>query len=636
VLNKRNFFARPISIILSLIIVLAGCFVGNGVQTAGGDVKISDVRFVGDNGNMLSALMYLPANLDPTKPHPAVLTMHGYINSREVQDAFNIEFARRGYVVMSMDMEGHGYSEQSPYDPTIRGALAGLSYLRNLAFVDKDKIALEGHSMGGWSILAAAGAKPEWVHTVIQEGSSPETFGTPKVLQDTPFNYAIVFSKYDEFAPLMWAVAEAPQIVDTAKLKAAFGTSESVVPGKLYGSFANKSARMLYIPPVIHPADHWSKVAVGNAVDFLNQAMPAPNPIDSSDQIWRWKEYGTLTALVGAIMFLIALAGNLLQANYFRTLVTPIPESKGVKGLGWWVGALIATAIPAVTFFKFQEWGSKWFPVTSFWPQSLTSGFVVWVAFNAIIALVLLALWHFLLNKKTGAAAHHYGISHSSDGFGLSVHSVGKSLLLAAICVGSVYVLTVLASVIFHLDFRIWVLALKVMSWSQFVMMLAYIMPFLLFFVANGAVLHGQFRLRASQTESKTAWKWFAANFFINAFGLIVLILIQYIPMFVSGHLYWPTQALLGIVAFQFVPVNLVASLISTFFYRKTGTIYAGAFANALWVTWYIVAGQATQYAGQGGSNGTPIAIVVILALLAAGILIIRRSGTSSVKTEAA
>jgi hypothetical protein len=174
-----------------------------------------------------------------------------------------------------------------------------------------------------------------------------------------------------------------------------------------------------------------------------------------------------------------------------------------------------------------------------------------------------------------------------------------------------------------------------VMSWSQFVMMLAYILPFLLFFVANGVVLHGQFRLRASHMESKTAWKWFAANFSINALGLIVLILIQYIPLFASGQLYWPTQSLLGIVAFQFVPVNLVVSLISTFFYRKTGTIYAGAFTNALWVTWYIVAGQATQYAGQGGSNGTPITIVIILGLLAAGILFIRRGSTSTAKSEA-
>ncbi|MGO4274485.1 alpha/beta hydrolase family protein, partial [Paenibacillus sp. TAF58] len=163
---NRGFFARPISIMLSLLLILISCIVGSSVQTDGGSVKITDVRFVGDNGNMLSALLYKPAKLDPKKPLPAVLTMHGYINSREVQDAFNIEFARRGYVVLSMDMEGHGYSEQSPLDPTQRGSLAALSYLRNLAFVDKTKIALEGHSMGGWSLLAAAGAKPEWVHTV--------------------------------------------------------------------------------------------------------------------------------------------------------------------------------------------------------------------------------------------------------------------------------------------------------------------------------------------------------------------------------------------------------------------------------------------------------------------------------------
>jgi hypothetical protein len=40
----------------------------------------------------------------------------------------------------------------------------------------------------------------------------------------------------------------------------------------------------------------------------------------------------------------------------------------------------------------------------------------------------------------------------------------------------------------------------------------------------------------------------------------------------------------------------VVVSIFSTWFYEKTGRVYAGAFVNALFVTWYIVAGQATQF----------------------------------------
>jgi hypothetical protein len=36
--------------------------------------------------------------------------------------------------------------------------------------------------------------------------------------------------------------------------------------------------------------------------------------------------------------------------------------------------------------------------------------------------------------------------------------------------------------------------------------------------------------------------------------------------------------------------------LISTWFFERTGRVWAGAFVNGFFVTWYIVAGQAVQF----------------------------------------
>ncbi|MFZ3590264.1 alpha/beta hydrolase family protein [Bacillus sp. DJP31] len=256
IIVKKNFFSSKLAVILSLIIVLVSSLVAHSVQTNFGSVTVKDVRFVGNNGNLLSAKLFTPTGMNPQEKQPAILTMHGYINTREVQDSFNIEFARRGYVVLAMDMQGHGYSEQEPVEVTSRGAIAGLTYLRGLGFVDQEKIAVEGHSMGGWSTLAAATTNPEWIHTVIQVGSSTETYGAGEVTADTEFNYAIVFGKYDEFAKLMWEVPQAKQIADTDKIKKVFGTEESVTPKQLYGSFEDQSARTLYIPNETHPSNH--------------------------------------------------------------------------------------------------------------------------------------------------------------------------------------------------------------------------------------------------------------------------------------------------------------------------------------------------------------------------------------------
>ena len=53
---------------------------------------------------------------------------------------------------------------------------------------------------------------------------------------------------------------------------------------------------------------------------------------------------------------------------------------------------------------------------------------------------------------------------------------------------------------------------------------------------------------------------------------------------------------MLTIVAFQLVPLMAIIACISTYFYHKTGKIYTGAFINALFITWYIVAGQAIHF----------------------------------------
>jgi cephalosporin-C deacetylase-like acetyl esterase len=75
-----------------LIVILAGGLLAHLTQTSG-DIRIQDVRFKGAKGNTMSAPLYIP----PQAPAPGVLAVHGYINSRQTQDGFAIEFARRGY-----------------------------------------------------------------------------------------------------------------------------------------------------------------------------------------------------------------------------------------------------------------------------------------------------------------------------------------------------------------------------------------------------------------------------------------------------------------------------------------------------------------------------------------------------------
>ena len=126
------------------LLVVVGVALASLIQTDFGQVSARDVRFVGAAGNLMSGLLYTPQGATAEQPAPAVLAVHGYINTRETQSSFSIELARRGYVVLALDQSGHGYSDGPAFGYGFGGP-DGLSYLRSLAFVDPLRVGLEGH-----------------------------------------------------------------------------------------------------------------------------------------------------------------------------------------------------------------------------------------------------------------------------------------------------------------------------------------------------------------------------------------------------------------------------------------------------------------------------------------------------------
>ena len=78
--------------------------------------------------------------------------------------------------------------------------------------------------------------------------------------------------------------------------------------------------------------------------------------------------------------------------------------------------------------------------------------------------------------------------------------------------------------------------------------------------------------------------------------GFALLLVLQYGNLFINGQLLTPTEPLNTILMIQFVPILLTVSLVSTFAYRRTGKYLPGALINALFLAWYLTAGQATQY----------------------------------------
>jgi pimeloyl-ACP methyl ester carboxylesterase/uncharacterized membrane protein len=554
------------------LIIAIGVLTAHLVQTSGG-VSVKEVRYSTDDGRTISALLYTPKMATATSPAPGILAVHGYINSREVQSGFAIEFARRGYVVLTPDQTGHGYSD-APAFANGFGGPASLAYLRSLEIVDLDNIGLEGHSMGGWAVLAAAAALPEGYRSMVLEGSST---GAPFAMDGTPDwprNTAVVFSKFDEFSSFMWGVDRASDITESPKLRALFNSVDQIKECKIYGDTAAGTARALYQPAVTHPGDHISPVAIGHAIDWFAETLDGGMRLPSDSQIWVWKEAGTLTALVGFIVLLMGTFQILLETPYFSRLKTKTPSGAFERRTpGWWTTAAISMILPVSTFYLFFKWAEALLPASALLPQTITTQIVFWAVLNGCIAALI-------------------GLT-SRPNVETRKHDVIAAVLIAIPTVAIGYVAVWLAGTIFHIDFRFWFIGVKVLSLAQAQIAVAYALPLGVYFILASKAIHQGLSLKGDSSGLQ-----YASNAAIMAGGFAIFLGAQYLALFSTGKLLTPSEPLNTIIMLQFVPLMLIVSLLGTFTYRRTASYIPGAAINTLFVTWYIVAGQATQFVG--------------------------------------
>lgn len=553
------------------IIILIGALLAHFIQTSGG-VSIRDLRFHGDNGQVLSGLLYVPPGASAENKAPAILAVHGYFNSRETQDGFAIEFARRGYVVLALDQGGHGYSD-APAFANGFGGPGGLAYLRSLDFVDTDNIGLEGHSMGGWTVLAAAAAMPDAYKSVVLEGSSTGAPFAKEADPSWPRNLAVVFSKFDEFSGTMWGVDRAQDVPDSTKLQTAFGATGPVVVGQLYGSIEDGTARVLKQPNTTHPGDHLSPEAIGEAIAWFDQTLEGANPLPPEDQIWFWKELGTLIALVGFVVLLAGTFDMLLKTQTFAHLrKVPAGTAYEKRSGKWWLHFALATLIPVLSYYPFFYWATLIFPASALLPQSFTSQIALWAVLNAVIVFGLGFV--FKGNKLQGRG------------------DIWGSVLIALATVGIGYIAVVATDFLFKVDFRFWVVALKPLDLVRAKIGLVYLVPFTVYFVLAMRGLHTGLSVR---TDSRMGQ--YLSNIAVMIVGFIVFLGFQYLTLLFTGHLFSMNESLTTVIGMQFVPLLAIVAFLSTFAWRRTGSYLPGAFINALFVTWYIVGSQAIQFA---------------------------------------
>ena len=194
-------------LVISLILCFVSMAVSSVIQSSGGRVKVSELRLVDSTGHEVSALLYKPKSATEENKSPAIVTVEGWFNNKEMQDLYSIEYARRGYTVIAVDMHGHGDTEITAADEVYSSAVgidAAVALAASLPYVDKDKIGITGHSSGGAACDMEIAIDNERENPIVsavlfQASTWCDDTGVDHSADFGTRNVGIIADKYDEF-----------------------------------------------------------------------------------------------------------------------------------------------------------------------------------------------------------------------------------------------------------------------------------------------------------------------------------------------------------------------------------------------------------------------------------------------------
>lgn len=133
------------------------------------------------DGLSVNAQLAIPAGQEPQGGWPAIVFIHGYIPPATYQTLVNYasyvdSLARNGFVVLKIDLRGHGTSEGEPSGAYYSGDYIvdtrnAVSALESSGFVNPARIGLWGHSMAGNVVMRTVASKPDIPAAVIWAGA---------------------------------------------------------------------------------------------------------------------------------------------------------------------------------------------------------------------------------------------------------------------------------------------------------------------------------------------------------------------------------------------------------------------------------------------------------------------------------
>ena len=288
---------------------------------------------------------------------PVVLLCHGFSVSKEFFANFAIEYANLGYLAITMELRGHGNSRGDLlngsfaewfFDADLSQGLINefididhfqsevdsvFEYIDSRDDVNKSAISLVGHSMGGGVVLQTAQRYPDRVLSTVTLAPLPVS----GLNATTPRNFLLVLGALDEAFSLD---DELPLFMETVDV-------EEVEFGKLYGDFADGSARKFVYTMDNHASEYVNPTVVLESIRWTQSGIEyAEQSMRMSDLLYLTRLLSIGIAILGLLVAVLFGGLWLGEALPFSHNLSEIPSKTiSLEEPKKFIGIAIATTL---------------------------------------------------------------------------------------------------------------------------------------------------------------------------------------------------------------------------------------------------------------------------------------------------
>lgn len=558
-----------------------------GFGTDWGYVRSTRITVIGDDGLRYSGLMFVPNTATNENPAPAFMPLHGGSSQARDVEAWGVEMARRGFVVLVPDAAGGGQSERFNTDTYITAPVdAMFKYLLTLPIVDTANICVAGHSQGTESAVFLTNNYIDHLACVVN------ICGPYRLADEQRFetNLLTIIGSWDNVLiqgdESLFTTGSYQNLYLTFQREGleeiqGWTSTKDIEIGKLYGSFENNTARELVQVDTSHDGGRYSSKAIEQMVEFIQSCVDTPRVLAGSDQAWKVKEIFGLLTILSLLMFLCSLGATLLQTNLFAGVAQPMPQRVGFGAKwGWWLSAGLSIVAGIVLWM--------WYPIKltniNIFPANQLNQAVAWMLALAVYGVLMFIVYHYTNGKKLGGSLDAYGLT-GRDEKRLNGRLIAKSLLLSVIIVSVFFLVLSLIEWVTGYTPRIAFIIFSSITLRRLTKVPVYLLCYLVAFGVSAMSMNIERRLPDSGNETKDTVVAVCVNVLLAAAPIAILLLVEHLGGFLQMVEPCARNTLSNIVMHPYYGLPFVVGVaagVNTYFYRKTGTIWTGAFVSAI------------------------------------------------------